>query len=159
MLLLNNSDIEKKITRICWEIYEQNISSNELYVFGIEKKGYLLAQKMKHQLSVIFPGKVHLFALNVNNISENTSFSANDVNNKPFILVDDVLNTGKSLIHGVKKLLDYSPQKITTVVLIDREHRLFPVKADIVGLTLSTSMSNHIEVTFSENGELNAFLS
>ena len=73
------------------------------------------------------------------------------------LLVDDVLNSGKTLIYGAKYLLDYPLKSLKTVILVNRRHRLYPIRADYVGLTLSTTMQEHIEVRF-EGKEAEVYL-
>ncbi|MDC1337540.1 phosphoribosyltransferase family protein, partial [Flavobacteriaceae bacterium] len=71
--------------------------------------------------------------------------------NKSIVLIDDVLHTGRTLIYCVKHLLDMSPINFNTVVLVDRNHKKFPIKVDFKGISLSTSMSEHVDVVFEKN--------
>ena len=71
--------------------------------------------------------------------------------NKSIVLIDDVLNTGKTLIYCTKSLLDVELNSFKTVVLIDRNHKKFPIKVDYKGISVSTSIADHIELIFEKN--------
>ena len=86
-----------------------------------------------------------------------TSLPASEYTNKALILADDVLNSGTTLIYGVKHFLEVPLKKFKTAVLVDRNHKQYPVKADFKGLSLSTSLKEHIKVVFSEE-ETHAYL-
>ena len=77
--------------------------------------------------------------------------------NKALVLVDDVLNSGTTLIYGIKHFLEVPLKKFKTAVLINRNHKKYPVKADFKGLSLSTSLQEHVNVIF-ENGTAQAVL-
>ena len=90
--------------------------------------------------------------------SVTTSISPNDYKGKSLVLVDDVLNSGTTLIYGVKHFLEVPLKKLKTAVLIDRNHKKYPVKADFKGISLSTSLQEHVQVVFEEKGDC-AYLS
>ena len=75
-----------------------------------------------------------------------TSVAASDYSNKSIVLIDDVLNSGSTLIYGVKHFLDVPVKQFKTAVLVNRNHKKFPVKADYKGISLSTSLNEHVEV-------------
>ena len=75
-----------------------------------------------------------------------TSISSEDYKNKSLILVDDVLNSGATLIYGVKHFLEVPLKRFKTAVLVNRNHKKYPVKADFKGISLSTSLHEHVEV-------------
>lgn len=151
-LILDNAQIEQKINRIAHEIYENNFKEKELVFVGIETKGYQLAKKLTRVLESISPNKIELVSLKLNKenpLSE--TFLSTDVHNlkgQTVILVDDVLNSGKTLIYAAKVLLDFPLKKLSTVILVNRRHRQFPIRADYVGLTLSTTIQEHISLEF-----------
>ena len=155
-VILNNDDVDKKLARIAFQIIEQYYDDKELLIVGISKNGFLLAQKIyplvKKELSTI---NIQLIELTINKryplkndivLLPNTS-----MNNKKVVLIDDVLNSGKTLMHAASFLLNQDIKKMNTVVLVDRRHRNFPIKADFVGLTLSTTIQEHINVEILEN--------
>jgi len=162
-LILNNKQIYQKINRISYQIFEDNYTEKEIIIVGIEKKGYLFASKISVQLKKISKIKITLAKLIINKTDPldnraNVDISTEEFNNKVIILVDDVLNSGKALIYGVKYLLDFPIKKMSTVVLVDRNYKKFPIGTHYVGLSLSTTLQNHISVEFSD-GNISAFLS
>ena len=161
-LILNSQQIHQKINRISYQIYEDTYTEDEIIVVGIANKGYLLATKIVKQLNKIASCKITLakLTINKNNPIENNGqldISSEQLNDKVVILVDDVLNTGKALIYGVKYLLDFPIKKISTAVLVDRNHKKYPIGTHYVGLSLSTTLQNHISLEFNKS-EITAFL-
>lgn len=162
-LILNNEQIYQKINRISYQIYEDNYTEKEIIVVGIDKKGYLFATKLFDQLGKISTIKITLAKLTIDKDSPLETKGVLDItsdllNDKVIILVDDVLNSGKALIYGVKYLLDFPIKKMSTVVLVDRNHKKYPIGTHYVGLSLSTTLQNHISVEFS-GSKISAFLS
>ncbi len=161
-LILNNEQIYQKINRISCQIFEDNHTEKEIVIVGIAKNGYLFATKLAEQLIKITNLKITLVKLTIN--KENPTSSENimditpeELNDKVVILVDDVLNTGKALIYGVKYLLDFPIKKMSTTVLVDRNHKKYPIGTHYVGLSLSTTLQNHISVEFDKD-KIEAFL-
>lgn len=152
--ILDTVQIGQKINRLAFEVYENNFSEKELLVVGIDGNGYKVAKHIAEKLKKISPLKINLGNIKMNKDKpwEGTpvmDFQEKDFVNKTVILVDDVLNSGKTLMYAVKLFLDKPVKKIHTVILVDRSHTRFPVKADYVGLTLSTTLQEHIEADFS----------
>ena len=161
-LILNNEQIYQKINRISYQIFEDNHTEKEIIIVGIATKGYLFAEKLVNQLNKISKIKITLAKLTIDkdNPLENEGkldVSPDLLNNKVIILADDVLNSGKALIYGVKYLLDFPIKKMSTVVLVDRNHKKYPIGTHYVGLSLSTTLQNHISVEF-KGDKISAFL-
>jgi pyrimidine operon attenuation protein/uracil phosphoribosyltransferase len=157
-LILNNQQIQQKINRMAYEIYESNYDAKKLVLAGIADRGYTLATKLKKALNEICAIEIELlevFVTRENPIEEKTKTQLNTSNlsNNIIIVVDDVLNSGKTLIYGVKHFLSMPIKKISTVVLVDRNHKRFPIQADYVGLSLATTMQEHINVEFEEGND------
>lgn len=154
-LVLSHLQVEQKINRIAYQIYETHFEEDEVFLVGIADRGYTLAKKLNTVLGNISDMNVNLVELKMSKDSPLTAeiqknVQSDTLKNQAIILVDDVLNTGRTLIYAVNDLLQASPKKLTTVVLVDRRHRLFPIRADYVGLTLSTTLQEHISVDFTE---------
>jgi pyrimidine operon attenuation protein / uracil phosphoribosyltransferase len=154
--ILNNDDVEKKIARIAFQIIEEYYEDKELLIVGISKNGFLLAGKIAKLVQRDLPkSTINLMELTINKrnpLKENVTISPNlSFGNKKVILVDDVLNSGKTLMHAASYIVSKDIKKMNTVVLVDRRHRNFPIKADWVGLTLSTTIQEHINVEILEN--------
>ena len=153
--ILDTTQIRQKLNRLAFEVYENNFSEKELLIVGIEGNGYKVAMRLSERLKNISPLKISLGKIKVNKEKPwegepVVDFEEKAFVNKTVILVDDVLNSGKTLMYAVKLFLDKPVKKINTVILVDRNHTRFPVKADFVGLRLSTTMQEHIEADFSK---------
>lgn len=164
-LILNSKQIQQKINRIAYEIYENNYDEKEIIIAGIADNGYLLAKRIAEVLKKISPIVVNnVISIQVNKqnpLSEEIKINLSDkaLKNKVIILVDDVLNSGKTLIFGAKPFLSTSIKRLITVVLVDRGHNRFPIKADFVGLSLSTTLREHVTVEMEKNGKEAVYLS
>jgi len=153
--ILDTLQIKQKLSRLAYEVYENNFSEKELLIVGIEGNGYKVATHLSDNLKAISPLKISLGKIKLNKEKPwegepVIDFAEKAFVNKTVILVDDVLNSGKTLMYAVKLFLDKPVKKINTVILVDRSHTRFPVKADFVGLTLSTTLQEHIEADFSK---------
>ncbi|MBA3664799.1 MAG: phosphoribosyltransferase [Bacteroidetes bacterium] len=161
--ILDKLQIQQKLNRLAFEVYENNFNEKSLLIVGIEGNGYKVAANLAEKLKEISKIKIQLGKIKINKDKpwEGTpqiDFDEKDFVNKTTILVDDVLNSGKTLIYAVKLFLDKPVKKLSTVILVDRSHTRFPVKADYVGLTLSTTMQEHIEADFSKKGSEAVYL-
>ena len=159
--ILNHQQIQHKIRRIAYQIYESNVNEQEVILAGIESNGYLLAKKIKSNLDKISDLKSTLCKVIIDKrqpLSEiKTSLAVDDYANKSVVLIDDVLNSGSTLIYGVKHFLNVPLKQFKTVVLVNRNHKKYPVKADFKGISLSTSLHEHVEVIL-EGNNFEAFL-
>jgi len=158
-LILDNESVNKKIDRITHQIIEENFNEKELIIIGISKNGFLLAEKITKLLNQLNKSlKVELTELliNKNNPLKNSIEIKPNLSceNKKVILIDDVLNSGRTLMHAAAYVINLGIKKMNTIVLVDRRHRLFPIKADWVGLTLSTTIQEHIRVDFKKGNIL-----
>ena len=153
--ILNNLQIKKKIKRISLQIIESNNSEEEIVIAGIEKNGFIISKKISDEIKKNSDIKVKLCKIIIDKKNPrkqiSTSLKLEDYQNKSIVLIDDVLNSGATLIYAVKHFLDTDIKKIKTAVLVDRNHKKFPIKADFKGLSLSTSIQNHVEVIFDQN--------
>ncbi|RZP10171.1 MAG: phosphoribosyltransferase [Flavobacteriales bacterium] len=154
----------EKINRICgrlaYQILENNINEDEILLVGIKEKGYEIAKIIEQKLKDITSSKVHLKSITIDKKNPN-QISEFDINfnqmPKSVYLVDDVLNTGKTLMFAVNSLLKYDFDLIKTLVLIDRNHKRYPIKVDFKGISLSTNLDDTVKL-ISENKNLEAVL-
>ena len=148
--ILDSNQINQKILRLSWQVLEDNFSEKEIVLVGIGEQGLLIAEQVKFHLNTISKLKNTVFRIDVdrdkpfNKVS--TELTENDYKNEVIILIDDVLHSGKTLTYAFKTFLDTSVKKMAVLVLIDRNHNTFPVKANYVGLSLSTTLKEYIEV-------------
>lgn len=160
-IILDHVQIHQKIKRIAYQIYESNSNETEVIIAGIVGNGYIFAEKLVASLQEISPLKITICKVHINKKKPretiSTSLDIVDYKNKSLVLVDDVLNSGTTLIYGVKHFLDVPLKRFKTAVLVNRNHKKYPVKADFKGVSLSTSIKEHIQVDFS-NLEAKAYL-
>ena len=160
--ILTNSQIKRKIKRISLQIIESNIEEKEVVLAGIEQNGFLLAKELNKMINELSNLNIKLCSLKIdkknplNNIS--TSLNSSEYKNKSIVVIDDVLNSGSTLMYAVKHFLDTELKHLKTAVLVDRNHKKYPIKADFKGVSLSTSIQNHVKVQFDKNS-IEAFLS
>ncbi len=159
--ILSHEEIQHKIRRIAYQIYETFVDENEIIIAGIASNGFLFAEKLKVTLESICNIKITLCEVSIDKKNPlqrvKTSINSEKYENKCIVLVDDVLNSGTTLIYGVKHFLDITLKKFKTVVLVDRSHKKYPIKADFKGISLSTSLKEHVQVVFNKNNDV-AFL-
>lgn len=162
-IILSNKQIEHTIKRIAYQIYETFVEEEEIVIAGITSNGFVFAQKLAQSLQTISSLKVSLCEVQINKqnpeLAVTTSLSKEAYSNKGLVLVDDVLNSGTTLIYAVRHFLDVPLTKFKTAVLVNRNHKKYPVKADFKGISLSTSSLEHVQVVFDQNGESYACLS
>ncbi|TDQ17581.1 pyrimidine operon attenuation protein/uracil phosphoribosyltransferase [Algoriphagus boseongensis] len=153
--VLNHKQIGQKISRMAFEIYERNLNAAGVVFAGISGMGTTLAKLLADEVRAISPIPVEevevlLDKKAVSNSEVELSTSIH-LSGKTIILVDDVLNTGKTLVYAMKPFLEHEIQKMEIAVLVNRSHGLFPVRPDYTGYELATTLSEHIRVDFSEN--------
>ena len=151
-IILNDQQIQDKIRRIAYQIYESNTKEKEIILAGIQQNGYVLAQRIAKVLKDISPIEIKLCEVYIDKKKPrddvSTSLDPSVYKNKSLILVDDVLNSGTTLIYSARHFLDVPLKRFKTVVLVNRNHKKYPIKADFKGISLSTSMQEHIYVEF-----------
>lgn len=160
--ILTHNEIEHKIRRIAYQIYETFVDEDTVVLAGIASNGFVFAQKIAAILGEISPLNIVLCEVFIDKQKPNskitTSIAAELYENKGLVLIDDVLNSGTTLVYGVKHFLEVPLAKFKTAVLVDRNHKKYPVKADFKGISLSTSLQEHVQVVFDKGGDY-AYLS
>lgn len=140
---------------MAFQIFERHFEEKEIVLAGIADRGYILAGRIAEALKKAGIPEVNLIELKLdkqNLIGQNYQINEN-VSGKVVIVVDDVLNSGKTLLYGVKPFLNHPVKHLATLVLIDRSHRQFPVHADYVGMPMATTLAQHIQVVFSDTDD------
>lgn len=154
-VVLTHWQIQQKIKRLAYEIYENHFEEKSLYLLGIEPMGLHLAKLLQKELEEISPLQVHLAGLQLdkNNPLNNeikVSVSAEILSNQNIIVVDDVLNSGKTMFYALKPFFEIPLKKLQTLVLINRNYKTYPVNPDYVGYALATTLQEHIKVILDE---------
>lgn len=156
--ILDAKQIEQKTKRIAFQILEDHLNETEIIIVGIQKSGYAFAKAIAHQLEHISQLKIHLGSVEVNKKNPldaiSTSLAKEEYQNKAVVIVDDVLNSGATLIYAVKYFLEVPLKQLKTAVLVDRSHKRFPVKANYKGVSLSTSLQETVQVSFGKNAKV-----
>lgn len=154
-LILDSNQIIEKVNRLAYQIYEANYKEDSVVLVGIMPNGAALVNMLAAKLSEIGAPKVVAVEMQVDKANPLNAVALNvstdGLTDKSVIVIDDVLNSGKTMIYGIKYLLDFPIKKMKTLALIDRDHKSFPIHADYVGLSLSTNLQEHVEVVLQEN--------
>jgi len=160
-VIINDNQIRSKLKRISYQILETNLQNSMLVIAGIESNGYLIAKELKKILNKLSNIEVILCKVKIDKKNPRkpieTSISKEEYSNKSIILVDDVLNSGSTLVYAVKHFLEVELAQFKTAVLVNRNHKKFPVKADFKGISLSTSIQSQVIVEF-KGSKINALL-
>jgi len=149
--ILNAEEINQKLKRLAWQVYEKNSVEKEVIIVGISERGLILAEKLEGHLQSISNIKTktsHLELDKDNPYNKEVSLSLEEKHyaNKVVILVDDVLNSGKTLMYASKHFLTTPLISLSIMVLVDRNHNRYPIKADYIGLSLATTLQEYISV-------------
>lgn len=151
-LILDSVQVKQKIRRMAYEIYEHNFNEKTIVIAGIAGQGYVLAGLLIQEIESISPIKTILVKLTLDKSAPQQSdvtldCNIKDLQKKCIILVDDVLNTGRTFAYGLKPFLSIEVKKIETAVLVNRSHTLFPIYPQYTGYELATTIREHVEVT------------
>ena len=151
--ILDKIQLQQKVNRLAWQIYERNYSQKEIVIVGIEIRGVELSLRISEVLQNISEMKILNATISLDkdnpyNSEITCSLSSEEIKDKVVILVDDVLSSGKTLMYAASKFLSVPLLKFSTLVLINRNHNRYPIKADFEGMSLSTTLQEHINVVF-----------
>ena len=155
VLILDKEQIDSKLQRMAYEVWEHNSNETAITLIGVETTGMTVAQNLANRIRKISPLQVDVLSVKMNKrkpLTENIAIDA-DLTNKSVVLVDDVSNSGKTLLYALRPVLNYETSKILVAVLVERKHKAYPLSPDIVGHTVSTTIQEHIEVE-AQHGEI-----
>lgn len=158
--ILSKETAEKKLRRMALEVAERNYGEQQLVLVGIKENGCIIANKIRNYLQEIFTGEVLVVELTLDKKQPAaiTIVPAIDFNNKVILLIDDVANSGKTMLYALKPLLETYPKKIQTLALLERTHKSFPIDVDYVGLSISTTLDEHIFVEVKDEEVVGAWM-
>lgn len=146
--LLDSSKAQQIIKRMAYEIYENNIDEKEITLIGIQERGVDIARLLQNEIEAISKLKIISTTIVMDKTNPLNPIITDKIKivNKNIIIVDDVANSGKTVLYALKCLLHEIPKKIQIAVLIDRKHKLFPISSDFIGMQISTTMKENIKV-------------
>lgn len=160
--ILTDNEVKLILKRLAYQVYESNFNEKDIVIASIEGRGEKVAEMLVKELAAIC--KIKIFSTSIvldkTNPAEKQirlSDAKLKVTNKVVVVVDDVLNTGKTLLYSLIPLVSQRARKIQTLILVNRNHKTFPVSADYIGTQLSTTLQEHVEVVI-EKGKINVFL-
>ncbi len=160
--IVNHSQVQKIIKRMAYQIYERNFDLKQLIIASINGQGKEVAKLLGEQLVEISSIKVSYVTISLDKMShslDEVHLSEPNIKmaDKTILLVDDVLNTGRTLIYGMMPFLHSKVKSLQVAVLVDRNHKNFPVSADYKGISLQTTLQEHVTVTM-KNNKINIYL-
>ena len=146
--ILSAAIAERKLSRMALEVAERNYNEPQLILIVIKENGSVIAKKIHAHLKDTFKGEVIVLELGIDKKHPGavTLSAAMDFNDKVIVLIDDVANSGRTMLYALKPLLEQYPKKIQTLALVERTHKTFPVDVDYVGMSVSTTLDEHIYV-------------
>src|SRR5215831_2502436 len=158
--ILDRQTASKKLERMAYEIIENNIGEKELILAGIRVSGSVVARNIQQLLLQISNISIQLITLSLDKkLPKEVELSQQlDFNDKVIIVIDDVANSGKTMLYAMKPFLGFHPKKIQTLALVERTHKTFPIKTDYVGLSVATTLQEHIYVEADEAGVKGAYM-
>ncbi len=157
--ILTHEQIQHKVKRIAYQIYEANVEEENIIIAGIDGGGLKLAKKLGSTLKKITTADISICKVSMDKKNPlksgvETSIPESAYKDKSVVLVDDVLNSGTTLIYGVHHFLKTPLKQLKTAVLVNRNHKKYPVKADYKGISLSTSLKEHVHVKFEAKNDM-----
>ncbi|MCC6288092.1 MAG: phosphoribosyltransferase [Chitinophagaceae bacterium] len=155
--ILTEAQVAKKLQRMAYEIAERNVGEEKLLFAGIKENGVVIAKRLKALLAAIFKGKIDIIEMEIDDkrfprhitLSKTTNFD-----NAVVIVIDDVANSGKTMLYALQPFLKDQPKKIQTLALVDRTHKTFPVHTDYIGFAIATTLQEHIFVEVDNNEKI-----
>ena len=146
--ILDEAAIQRKIRRMALEVAEQNAGEKEIILAGIVGNGETVARCIAAELENLVEMKATVITIQLNKraLLEVTLQPEVHVDDKIIIITDDVANTGKTMFYAPKPFLNASPRRLQTLVLVERSHKLFPIHTDYTGLSIATTLQEHIAV-------------
>ena len=158
--ILSPEDVSRKIRRMAFEIAERNAECDSLIIAGVAGNGVVLAGEVIKELNQIITCPIEFITITIDKDNPLQTSLDKEMNfdNRTIILMDDVANSGRILLYALKNFLSHQPKSIQTLVLIERSHKLFPVQTDYVGLSIATTLQEHISVKTEKSKIIGAWL-
>lgn len=154
-LILERKRLKQIVRRIAFQILEENYNEKVILIAGLEENGYTFAKLLEKELSDITEIPTRLIKISLDKQAKrqpevSLDIPLQDLKGKSVVVADDVLNTGRALMYSLRPFLENNVTKLKTAVIVNRDHKTFPVATDYVGYSLATTLKEHIEVNFTE---------
>jgi pyrimidine operon attenuation protein/uracil phosphoribosyltransferase len=158
--ILDAGSVKMKLQRMAFEIIENNLDEKRIILAGIPENGSVIARNVQRILTENSSMQVDLITISLDKKAprEITLSERRDFNDQVIIVVDDVANSGKTILYALKPLLEYLPKKIQTLALVERTHKTFPVHLDYKGLSVATTLQEHIYVEVEGEEVIGAYM-
>lgn len=158
--ILDAATANRKMQRMAYEIVENNLEEKQVILAGIRESGSVIARNIQQLLNQIGNLQTELITITLDkkHPGEVTLSPSPDFNDKVVIIIDDVANSGKTMLYAIKPLLAYHPRKVQTLALVERTHKAFPIHTDYVGLSVATTLQEHIFVETEGERVLGAYM-
>lgn len=161
--ILTRVQVEQKIRRIAFEIYENNFEQTEVILAGVSGEGHVLAERLADVLRQIAPLEVKVMKIMLDKTTRQQPaihLDAADTvfTDKAVIVVDDVLNSGRTLAFALQPFLNVPLISLKVAVIVDRDHKRYPVAADYIGYKLSTTLTEHVQVVLSDEERMGVYM-
>ena len=158
--ILDAETVSMKLERMAYELLENNIDEQSILLVGIQENGSVIAENMQRLLKRISSLRVSRIELHLDKKNPGivTLSETADINNQVTVIVDDVANSGKTMLYSLKPFLEFHPKKIQTLALVARTHKAFPIQLDYVGLSVATTLQEHIYVEVNGDKIAGAYL-
>jgi len=158
--ILDKEVVAKKLRRMAYEIIENNIDESRIILAGIKDNGCVVAKSIQKILSEIGSITTELISISLDKRQpKEVELSAKlDLDNEVIVVIDDVASSGKTLLYAMKPFLQFHPKKIQTLVLVERTHKSFPVSTDYVGISIATTLQEHIYVEVDGDEVIGAYM-
>lgn len=158
--ILNQEQISLTLERLAFQIHENNLDQKEIILVGLQRRGYAIAGELEKRVKKLSKAKVRLLAIDIDkrNPIECSLSDTNNLDNKSIIIIDDVANSGRTLLYALNPFLNVIAKRIQICVLVDRKHKSYPICADYVGLQLSTTLEENITVEIDKGQIKRAFI-
>ena len=161
-IILRHEDILLKIERMAWEVLELNPTASKIVLVGIQNKGLKVASLVRQALNHITDIQIDQASISINKSNPKygdvTLTGEDKISGNHVVLVDDVLNSGRTLMYSTLPILEQSPASLNTLILANRDHASFPIKANIVGVSLATTLQEHITFDVDQDGQMFVYL-
>lgn len=147
--ILGKEGAAQKLQRMSLELAERlSGDTSPVVLIGVRNSGTVIAEKVAALVAEHVSNDIKLISVSLDKNHPTNVTLSEDINldQKHLVIIDDVTNSGRTLLYALKPLLAFHPKSIQTLVMVERMHKIFPVNPDYVGLSVATTLQEHIQV-------------